>query len=125
MGGVRVDQSDDMPGCMRCGEETALRAMVPIGGASVNVELCLSCDAGPTAAGRLVEHFLLPAEEKSAAVMAELIKAWMLEAMAARGFGYMARPEPPREGLLEDGRSAAVVAAARIGAQRDRRASLN
>lgn len=123
MGDVRVERQDNMPGCSRCGADAAIRTSVPAGGARVELELCLVCDAGEGAAGRLVEHMLLPAGEKSVPVLAELLSAWIREAMAERGWGYLDGPEPPREGLLGDARSAAVVS--RIGAQRDRRASLN
>lgn len=123
MGDVRVERHDDMPGCTRCGKVVAIRTSVPVGDDTAELELCLTCDAGAGVAGRLAEHMLLPAEEKSVPLMAELLKAWIWEAMAAQGWQWIPNPKPPREGLLEDERSAAAVS--RMVAQRNRRASLN
>lgn len=114
MGGVHVEREESMPACSRCGRDAAMRTTIPVG-EGVDLELCLTCDAGQGAAGRLVAHFLLPEAERSAEVLAVLIKEWIEDAMAARGWRYAPGVEPPREGLLGDATSASVVARASGG----------
>jgi hypothetical protein len=114
--GVHVEREANMPPCSRCGRDAAMRTRVPAG-EGVDLELCLTCDAGQGAAGRVVEQFRLPEAQRSVDVMAEAIKEWIYEAMAAKGWRQAGRVEPPREGLLGDATSAAVAARAG-GAQR-------
>lgn len=125
MSDIHVRRHDDMPSCSRCDEMLAIQTNIPTGEETVLLELCPVCDAGDGVAGRLVEQLMLPAEEKSVDVLGDLLSVWIREAMAARGWHWRPDVEPPRVGLLEDERSAAVVAAARVGVRRGGRASLN
>ncbi len=106
----RVELSDQLPSCSRCGGKLISSAVMPqndSAGRPIHLELCPACDAAKPAAAALLHWFATGGGHASTRAQegAKRMLEWTKEGMAEHGW-HWAEPaagnEPPSAGPLPD-----------------------
>ncbi|MFI9311457.1 DUF6300 family protein [Streptomyces triculaminicus] len=106
----RVERSDKLPPCSRCGGRPLTSVVMPqddAAGRPIHLQLCPACDAGKPAASALL-HWLTSGgghDPSRAEEGARLLLAWTKEGMADHGWtwlGSISGDAPPPSGPVPD-----------------------